>query len=346
MADSPKGGDEDGACWQDRAIKFDQNPSVLALRDGEQQIDSINSVEDTKGNNGDRGVLVVTNLRIIWSSTKSANTNLSIGFSCVSNLNVRLVHSKLKGNAQALVVMTRFNSTRFEFIFTSLVKNSPRIFTSVQAVFRSYDTTKLYRDLKLRGAIIKDKELVRLPQEQIYEKMNGIWNLSSDQGNLGCFIITNVRIVWFAILAENFNVSIPYLQVKSVNVRNSKFGQALVIETSASSGGYILGFRVDPPGNLEQLHLQIMNLWKVFSKTPIFGVEYSVQNDTTPEELAPAKRAEDDVQIVEDGMDPCLLYYADGDKEIDREPTYNQELGLAVEKLRDGSTISQLWSVV
>jgi len=259
---------------------------------------------------------------------------------------VRLVHSNLKGNAQALVVMTRFNSTRFEFIFTSLVKNSPRIFTSVQAVFRSYDTTKLYRDLKLRGAIIKDKELVRLPQEQIYGKMNGIWNLSSDQGNLGCFIITNVRIVWFAILAENFNVSIPYLQVKSVNVRNSKFGQALVIETSASSGGYILGFRVDPPGNLEQLHLQIMNLWKVFSKTPIFGVEYSVQNDQTPEELAPSKRAEDDVQIVEDGMDPCLLYYADGDKEIDREPTYNQELGLAVEKLRDGSTISQLWSVV
>jgi len=259
---------------------------------------------------------------------------------------VRLVHSNLKGNAQALVVMTRFNSTRFEFIFTSLVKNSPRIFTSVQAVFRSYDTTKLYRDLKLRGAIIKDKELVRLPQEQIYGKMNGIWNLSSDQGNLGCFIITNVRIVWFAILAENFNVSIPYLQVKSVNVRNSKFGQALVIETSASSGGYILGFRVDPPGNLEQLHLQIMNLWKVFSKTPIFGVEYTVQNDHTPEELAPHKRAEDDVQIVEDGMDPCLLYYADGDKEIDREPMYNQELGLAVEKLRDGSTVSQLWSVV
>ena len=37
---------------------------------------------------------------------------------------------------------------------------------------RSYDTTKLYRDLKLRGAIIKDKELVRLPQEQIYENID------------------------------------------------------------------------------------------------------------------------------------------------------------------------------
>merc|ERR1719463_725198 len=290
--------------------------------------------------------MIVTNLRLMWTSAKSAKTNLSIGLNCASSVNIRQVNSKLRPNSQALVVMTRFNSTRFEFIFTSLVKNSPRIFTSVQAVFRSYDTTKLYRDLKLRGAIIKDKELVRLPQEQIYDKMNGIWNLSSDQGNLGCFIITNVRVVWFAVLAENFNVSIPYLQIKSVNVRNSKFGQALVVETTLQSGGYILGFRAEPVEHLEEVYKQISNLWKVFSKTPIFGVEYTVQNDHTPEELAPKVRAEDDVQIVEDGMDPCLLYYADGDKEIDREPTYNQELGLAVEKLRDGSTISQLWSVV
>jgi hypothetical protein len=33
----------------------------------------------------------------------------------------------------------------------------------VQAVYRSYETTKLYRDLKLRGAIIKDKSLIMLP---------------------------------------------------------------------------------------------------------------------------------------------------------------------------------------
>ena len=42
--------------------------------------------------------------------------------------------------------------------------------------------------------------------------MPGVWNLSSDQGNLGTFFITNVRLVWHANMAENFNVSIPYLQ--------------------------------------------------------------------------------------------------------------------------------------
>jgi len=343
MAEAASGFEE---VWQDREIKFDQLPQALRLRKGEFQIDSINAVEDTKGNNGERGILIVTNLRLIWTSAKSARTNLSIGFNSVSSVNIRQVNSKLRGNSQALFAMTRFNSTRFEFIFTSLVKNSPRLFTTVQAVFKSYETTKLYRDLKLRGAIIRDKELVMLPHEQVYERIGGIWNLSSDQGNLGTFIITNVRTVWFAVLAENFNVSIPYLQMKSINVRNSKFGQALVIETTTSSGGYILGFRADPVEHLEEVFTQINNLWKIFSATPIFGVEYVVE-EARDDSAALVPRREDDVEIVDgDDIEPCLLYQPDGEKEIDREPVFSPELGLAVERLKEGTTLQSLWAVV
>ena len=50
---------------------------------------------------------------------------------------------------------------------------SPRIFTTVQAVFRAYETTKLYRDLKLRGAIIRDKTLNLLPHEQVRPHRTG-----------------------------------------------------------------------------------------------------------------------------------------------------------------------------
>ena len=53
-----------------------------------------------------------------------------------------------------------------------------------------------------------------------------------------------------------------------------------------------------------------------------------------------------EVEIVEDdGIEPCLLYHADGDKEVDREPVYNPELGLAMEKLREGTTLADLWSI-
>jgi len=134
-------------------------------------------------------------------------------------------------------------ASRFEFIFTSLVKNSPRLFTTIQSVLRAYETTKLYRDLKLRGSIIRDNQLALLPLEQVYNKVPDVWNLSSDQGNLGTFYVTNVRLVWHANLAHNFNVSVPFMQVKSVKVRESKFGKALVVETQPKCGGYILGFR-------------------------------------------------------------------------------------------------------
>ncbi len=245
--------------------------------------------------------------------------------------------------------MTKFNNSRFEFIFTSLVKNSPRLFTSVQTVYRSYETSKLYRDLKLRGAIIKDKSLLLLPDEDVINKVDGVWNLSSDQGNLGTFFVTNIRLVWHANLAENFNVSIPYIQIKGIKVRDSKFGHALVVETTARSGGYILGFRVDPYDKLSEVFKEIRTLHEVYSATPNFGVKYSMEEKPVGVIERKIERKSDDVEIVDEGdgahFDALASYYAEGEKSGDREPVFAAELGLAVEKLREGVTIEDLWAI-
>lgn len=45
-------------------------------------------------------------------------------------------------------------------------------------------------------------------------------------------ILTNIRIAWYATTNITYNVSIPYLQVKDCRIRHSRFGVALVIETS------------------------------------------------------------------------------------------------------------------
>lgn len=114
-----------------------------------------------------------------------------------------------------------------------------------------------------------------LPKEQIISRYNGVWNLSSEQGNLGSFYLTNVRVIWFAQMAENFNVSLPWVQVKCVKVRDSKYGKALVLETSEFSGSYILGFRVE---KLEEVYTEITNLYKTYSSNPMFGVEVSFED--------------------------------------------------------------------
>ena len=48
----------------------------MSCRPGEFVIETFNAVEDTKGNNGDRGILQVTNLRILWNSIQVPRVNL------------------------------------------------------------------------------------------------------------------------------------------------------------------------------------------------------------------------------------------------------------------------------
>ena len=46
-----------------------------------------------------------------------------IGYNCIVSLNIKSAQSRLRGNTQALYVLTKYNGSRFEFIFTNLVRN-------------------------------------------------------------------------------------------------------------------------------------------------------------------------------------------------------------------------------
>ena len=355
--------------WQDREIKFDSPSSTLALRDGEFVIDVLTEVEDTKGNNGDAGTLTITNLRVIWRSARSKRANLSIGYAVITSMNVKQAASRLRGVTNALFVMTKFNGSRFEFIFTNLDRSvggeararatsegSPA-FVTLRAVHKAYEKSKLYRDLKLRGSVIANDELKLLPDEEVYNKISGVMNLSNSRGNDGKFHLTNVRLVWHAENSENFNVSIPYPQMRSVAVRDSKFGRALVVTTTRSSGGYVLGFRVESHEKLEAVHREVEALHRVFTKNPIFGVKFDkkqAEGSGTGETLdGRAETLEDDVEIVdggESGADFVAKYYADvdGNDGADRaslEPVFDESLGLAIEPLPPGATAATLWNV-
>lgn len=59
-------------------------------------------------------------------------------------------------------------------------------------------------------------------------------------------------------------------------MRESRFGLALVIESTLGSGGYVLGFRLDPPERLHKITEELQNLYKVHIEHPELGVHYSV----------------------------------------------------------------------
>jgi hypothetical protein len=70
------------------------------------------------------------------SEGRGVASRAGIGYNCVLTMNIRKAKSRLRGNVQALYIIAKYQGSRFEFVFTSLVKNSPRLFTTVQSVLK------------------------------------------------------------------------------------------------------------------------------------------------------------------------------------------------------------------
>ncbi|XP_052869232.1 Bardet-Biedl syndrome 5 protein homolog [Anopheles cruzii] len=335
--------------WEDRQVKFDIPAIYKTLRSGERVLEVFDCVEDTKGNSGDTGRLLATNLRVIWYSVTSHRFSLSIGYSCILTMNTKTVVSKLRGTTQALHILGVGSNSRFEFIFTHMLANTKH-FAPIFDIYRLYQASTVYRELKLRSSVVVAGQLQVLPQEQLFNTISGVWNLSSDQGNLGILIISNVRLVWFAEMNNSFNISLPYLQIASVRIRESKYGPALVVQTLETGGSYVLGFRIDPPERLGDVYKELLSLHSVYTETPVFGVVYEAPVDTE----RPPSKTFDDIEELESGaggeinskFTAYLTETDDGSTGSGRKPFYCKELGFAMESLKEGYTVKDLWDVL
>jgi Bardet-Biedl syndrome 5 protein len=338
--------------------------SDLKLTPGETTIEELENVEDTKGNNGLLGKLTITNLRIMWTSAKYITTNLAIGHNCVTKTSIRLATSKLRGQTQALFIHATYSKSKYEFVFTYSSKNSPRMFTTAQTVIKAYQSTKLYRELKLRGSFLKNRKVLLLPDEILDEVVEGVWNLAAEQGHLGTFHLTNIRLIWTSAMNDVFNMSLPYIQIMSIISQKSKFGQALVVETHPNSGSYLLGFRHDPPDKLLALQKKLVAFWKMAMSNPIYGIRVDTQENQLDVETKPksvgfvsAYAQRDDVEII----DEQNKYFMSKQQQKKRstkqylfeEPhdygdddiVYDTTIGLAVEKLKEeNTTLEDLWN--
>ena len=356
--------------WQDCSIRLDIPWSWLRPRPGEFEMDRLEGVEDSKGHVGERGRLIVTNLRLIWSAHSSANVNLSLGFGTINQMTVvKPSSSRLHTHSgEALHIVARRKGSTYQFVFTNLTRGSSRLLSNIYAVRRAYDTSSLFRELKLRGAVIQDKQLRLLSAEQLYSRLPGVMNLAGESGALGTAHLTNVRFAWHADASESFNVSLPLMLIASVAVRQTKFGHALALSCSERAGSHTFGFQLGPPERLDALVKELRSLHAVFGPagSPLLGIARLADEDPrsrdradeSPEQhrVARVARVEDDVEIVDPAaaegtaLDASAAYLADGEARSSdgrrRPPVLSSELGLAIEPLPDGITARTLWKVL
>ncbi|VDP27145.1 unnamed protein product [Schistosoma margrebowiei] len=217
--------------WQDREVRFDAPRCDLVFKNGEVNFKLLENIEDVKGNNGDKGDLYVTNLRLLWIS------NL-----CRINYMLLLTLLKLLASAASQIFVLR-----------------------IKQLEKAWRLPNPKGHMILREFIeMKGNLLMLLPLESLFDEIDGVWNLSSDQGNLGKLFVTNFRLVWTSIINGNFNISIPFLK--------SKFGEALVIQTTRQAGSYLLGFRIDPRERLNKVAKQLGSLHSIYWKNPVLGI--------------------------------------------------------------------------
>lgn len=111
------------------------------------------------------------------------------------------------------------------------------------------------------------------------------------------------------------------------------------------------GFRIDPVEKLESVTKELQALHKVFSNSPIFGVEYTLEAEVPPLQQLLQPRVEEDTDVVDEQEDnhAVAAYYAESEASKENKVDhveFNESLGLAMESLQEGVTVDQLWRVL
>ena len=269
--------------WQDREVRCDGIKNTLKLRRGEESFDTINYIEDSKANNGDIGTFIFSNLRLIWINNQTPERNLSIGYDTIEDFSEREFESKIKGTTKAIFLKCKSGNQRFEFSFNSISENAPNLYNALNNILKIYDTGRLYRDLKYKGNIInfKEKKLDLLIDEIISNQFNDISFVSSDNNYNGILIISNIRLVWFCNNIDNFNLSIPWIQMTSIDSKdNQDYGKLLVIKAHKLFGGNTYIFYSNNQNTINNAINEVLNLKTIYQKKPILGIDIKKLMDT------------------------------------------------------------------
>ena len=141
-----------------------------------------------------------------------------------------------------------------------------------------------------------------------------------------------------------------------------------MVESSESSGGYILGFRLDPITRLEELYQELSNLYQIHASKPNLGVMAALLTldpriISSSAEVAQAQtraekptvtgfdfvEEEDEKESVRASGDVISSYLAlDEDTSIkkDNKVVLCPSIGLAIEEIKPGFTLESLWKVL
>ncbi|EFO60965.1 Basal body protein [Giardia lamblia P15] len=236
----------------DKLLLVDAAADALVLVPGEYAIVRFDGVEDVRADptvldSLRFGTVTLTNLRLAWNSRGDPNGHsISVGLSTITKISVGNLHrdkqkemTSLEGSSspdkglfitgnRSVVLHATFNQLGYKFELKpssrEFTQQNSNFFNILQTVYRAHDTTRMYRRVRVRSSIVRDGQPILLSREVILSSIHNIGLVSAIgvSNVLGVFIRTSHRIIWFSPTNESYNVSIPYIDVLSLSIKEIK----------------------------------------------------------------------------------------------------------------------------
>lgn len=252
----------------DRTVFIDAPAKHLVMAQGEYAITRFSDILDVRAPPAYMaalkcGTATLTNLRFVWNSNGDPNGhNISVGYSNISRIsvgNIPAAHVDAAGTggegAPVYETDKVIDQTRtliihcasweviykFEFKPGKLVR-TVNFFDLFHMIYRAFDSTRLYRRVKFRSSVFRGGKPALLEREAVVASYTDVSLLSRLAANpaLGTYILTNLRLLWFAPRSEMFNVSLPFVDCLGIWVRDTKVGgetcRVMVLTVAASDG--------------------------------------------------------------------------------------------------------------
>ena len=372
----------DDFVWQDRYVKIDCNKKDISLRKGEESYEILKLIKDSKSPSGAIGTFLFTNLRLIWYENGNLKNNFSIGYDTIIDLSEKKTESKIDVDSEiitSLCIKCKDNDNEYEFLFTSIAEKDINLKTSLSNSLKIYEVGRYYRDIKVKGAdivVFKEKKLNQLPDENILNTLNGI-SYINNQGNYpGILIITNLRIVWLSTQYENFNLTIPWIQMSKIQSKSdSKYEKLISVTIKNYFGGNLYNFYIAKSNLFDKILDDMTKAMFYYQEDPILGVNINKLMIDDNKANKPKKDKNEiqeqhpkKVNKIDEHFKKVVNKYFTDEDEIDNNDfngissiyllndyknkqnnindiVFSKELGCAIEKLPDKVTIDNLWKI-
>ena len=353
--------------WQDRQVLFNVSKSEFIFGKGEETYKTMSNIEDLKAN--EVGTFIFTNLRLIWYNNKNPKINQSIGYDCIENLEKKSSDSMMTGQSNILSINCKVDKNRYELEYRHLSENNHDPYINLTNILKLYEEGRIYREMKQNYEDIINKEnkiLVLLKNEKMMDTFKNISIILNNENdttnnklnNTGTLYVTNIRIIWINDKNNNFNISVPWIQISSAKGENNpSFGISLKIKLNRLYNNFTILFYSRYDKIDEQFCEDFIKKMTKNLQDPILAISLLRKgNEIIPDKLkekikkiADIVYKEEEISESNEDEQAGIVYLINEGRNKQsniNDIEFSKELGIACQKLPENVTINDLWKII